>query len=333
MLTMRLTFLLALYFMCVSSTDEYLDDVCETQTLSAKIGSSVLLPCIFSTNNLTNWVSWTHTAQMEYLELVNLTSKGQINFANPRDGRIKVYPNQGSEGNYSISIDELEISDLGGYCCKHRHRCVEVDLVAETGTNEKMLLLIFICVGAAAFILLIVGGYGCMKCILWCCKRRQDYTVHLTGGGVSAPPAEIGVVPDDQQRGADNLVYENDDQGPVNQQGHGNHPSIPGACPGQDRAQSTESTTSIYPNLGQFHLERMESQRKKQRFHTELLNRLRPASLSRHFYANQGEIARQQAMSAQAENHRKGLEKKKAKAKCEYKNPIYNRSTDHLNHL
>lgn len=70
---------------------------------------------------------------MEYLELVNLTSKGQINFANPRDGRIKVYPNQGSEGNYSISIDELEISDLGGYCCKHRHRCVEVDLVAETG--------------------------------------------------------------------------------------------------------------------------------------------------------------------------------------------------------
>ncbi|KAG8002174.1 Zona pellucida sperm-binding protein 4 [Nibea albiflora] len=181
-LTMRLTFLLALYFLRVSSNDENLDDVCENETLSAKLGSSVLLPCIFSTNNQTNWVSWTHTAQMEYLGLVYLKPKGQINFADPRNGRIKVYPNQGSEGNYSISIDGLQSSDLGGYRCEHGHQCVEVELVTETGTNEKMLLLIVICVGVAALILLTVGGYCCVKCIR-----------------ASAPPAEIGVVPDDQQ--------------------------------------------------------------------------------------------------------------------------------------
>ncbi|XP_071351792.1 uncharacterized protein [Trachinotus anak] len=277
----------------VAATDEqYYEESChlcsevgETHTLSAPLGSSMLLPCSFANSNL-NWVSWAHATGGD---LVRLTSEGRIKFLLPKSGRVKAFPNQGSKGNFSIYIDEIEDSDLGVYCCLHENDCLQVELVAATGT--------------------------------------------------SAPPAVTGIVPvRDQQRGAhnNNLVYENDDQDPANQMGDPtrSHHNLPGGLHDVDRMQPTQSSSGIYPNLNQFNFERAASQRTKQRFHRELINRLRQASFSRHHYVNQGEISRQQAMSAQAENHHQaGLGKKKAKEKHEYNNPIYNRSTDQLNHL
>ncbi|XP_078102741.1 uncharacterized protein LOC144515611 isoform X1 [Sander vitreus] len=334
---------LALCFICVSSNEEQNSSVCKTHTLSALLGSSVLLPCNFATTQR-DWVSWAHTLKGD---LVHIKSEGRIRFLDHRYGRVRVFPNQGSEGNYSIFIDKLNNSDLGHYRCKQGHDCLQVELVVaeRDALSEEMRLLIFICVGVAAFILLSVCGYCCTKCKLCCNNRKQDNTNNPEGAGtegVSATPEETGRAPVEQQQrvfpfptgaGIDHLVYENDDQVPSNQQ---NDPTrnycspISEVLPDPQGTQPIQSASGIYPNLNQF--ERMESQRKKQGFHRELFSRLRQASLSRHFYANQSEISQQQAMPTQA-NHRKGLAKKKAKENAEYKNPIYNRSTDQLNRL
>lgn len=110
-------------------------------------------------------------------------------------------------------------------------------------------------------------------------------------------------------------MSENDDQGPAIQQGHPsrNLRNVPGVQPHPDRAQPTQS--GIYPNVDQFNFERVESHRRKQRFHRgawysvellqcvwlvslitlswetpsslsipELISRLRQASFSRHYY-------------------------------------------------
>ena len=98
-------------------------------TLSAALGSSVLLPCNFVTSR-NNWVSWTHTSEEN---LVNLTSQGHIKFLLPKGGRLKAFPNQGSEGNYSIRIDELKDTDLGCYFCRQEDKCVKVELFAAPG--------------------------------------------------------------------------------------------------------------------------------------------------------------------------------------------------------
>ncbi|XP_030296368.1 uncharacterized protein LOC115595714 [Sparus aurata] len=329
----RLIFLLALCFMCVTSNDESdiessCDDsgLCETHTLSAPLGSSVLLPCSFSTRNH-NLVSWVAIHEMH---MVQLTSKGRVKFVDPRNGRLKAFPNQGSEGNYSICIDELEKSDLGCYRCEQENDCLQVKLVAEIGGVSEEMLLVTICAGAA-FIVLIVGGYFCMKCIWGCINRAPDNADNPVCPGAGAPPQEMGRV---QERGEDNLVYENDDQGPAIQQGHPsrNLRNVPGVQPHPDRAQPTQS--GIYPNVDQFNFERVESHRRKQRFHRELISRLRQASFSRHYYVNQSDISKQQATSAQTRNQRRGdAGKKKVEENQDYKNPIYNRSAEQLNHL
>ncbi|XP_054453091.1 uncharacterized protein LOC129089725 isoform X5 [Anoplopoma fimbria] len=353
MLTMnadRWIVLLALCFIFVSSNEtdfknytEPNSDVCEMQTVSAQLGSSVLLPCNFDTSSM-NWVTWANTTG---LDLVHLTSEGRIRFLDHRYGRVKAFPNQGSEGNYSILIDELQNSDLGSYRCKHGRECLQVELVAEKANragamSEEVLLVIYICVGVIAFILLSIGGYCCMKCILCCYNKTMGntYNVEREGtAGASAPPEETGRGPvDHQQRGGgnDNLVYENDDQDPSNQEDDlsRNYCNPVGDLPDPTRSQPTQSTSGMYPNLNEF--KRMDSQRAKQGFHIELFSRLRQASVGRHFYVNQGEINNQQAMATQAENQHKaaGLGKKKrAKKNGEFKNPIYNRSTDQLNNL
>ncbi|XP_026154931.1 uncharacterized protein LOC113125596 isoform X2 [Mastacembelus armatus] len=348
---------LALCLVCVSSNgeEEYEKSCnpspyfCETHTLGAPLGSSVLLPCNFANSNV-RWVFWDHTFRKN---LVNLTIKGHINFLDPRSGRVKVFPNQASNGNYSIRIDELKDEDLGCYRCAQGDACHEVKLIAKAGTlSKETWLLIYICAGVAAFVLLSV----CASICCWQNKRKRINTNNPEGAGIvniegasapheeigrvsvqgqqqgaSAPPAEVDSVPVLQHGypfGAINTVYENDDPITAHQQGDPirNYFGLPGVL---DMPQPTQSTSGLYPDLKG--VARVESQRTRLRFHRELFNRLRQASLRQHYYVNQHELNNQQAMSAQTDTQRRGHRKKKVKHNCEYNNPIYNRGTDHVN--
>nr|XP_043887394.1 uncharacterized protein LOC122773070 isoform X5 [Solea senegalensis] len=322
MLTMntdKWIFPLAVCFVCVSSSDNWCHEevcghVCENHKLSAPLGSSVLLPCNI-TNSSLNEVLWKHTA---WGNLVELTSDGRVNFLFPKQGRVKVFPNQHSKGKYSMRIDELQNSDLGCYCCMQIDgpNCHQLELVVATGApKEGMWLLMFICVGVAASILLSICSYLLYR------NRTRSNTINLVGPG---------------SEGIDNnsLVYDNDDQHLANQQDDPtrNHCSPPGALQYLGSTGPGQSTT-IYPSGNQqLDFKRGESQRSKQRFHTELFSRLRQASLSG-CYANQSEINKQIDQSANAQNQKRaGFTKKKAKENHEYKNPIYNRSTEQLHH-
>ncbi|XP_026227423.1 uncharacterized protein LOC113169874 isoform X2 [Anabas testudineus] len=322
-----------LCFICVSysKNEQYNEnfcedlDFCEVQKLVAPLGSSTLLPCML-TNSSPEWVSWVHTPEMK---LVNLSTKGRIKFLDPRSGRVKAFPNQGLKGNFSISIDMLDNSDLGCYRCTQEGACLQVELAAETQSKD-MWLLIYICAGLAAVTLL-------SACSWIFCYIKRSNTNKPAGAnnegqtaGASAPPQEISLPPIRE------LQQENEVHNPANYLDNPtNHSNVRGAQHHMDQTQPTQSTSGIYPNLNQFNFERAGSQKTKQRFHRELINRLRQTSISRHYYANQHELNKQQqqAKSTQAENRHTGAGKTKAKENCEYQNPIYNRSTEQLNRL
>ncbi|XP_074535935.1 uncharacterized protein LOC141798057 isoform X2 [Halichoeres trimaculatus] len=319
----RLAFLLALCLKCVSSNDQTgceNSGVCKISKLSASLGSSVLLPCNLSTSNNTS-VTWTQTSKRD---LVSLTSDGHVQFTDPRYGRVKAFPNQGSKGNFSIRIDELKDSDLGCYFCKWEKDCCQVDLDAEKGTlSENVRLLIYACVGVGVLIQGCVGGYFCMKHTRSRDKTSRDNAFNSAeADGATAPPAGQGRVHFQQQR-------ENDDHDPANQQGDSSRSQCAPPAHLQEAARTQPSGS--HPNSSQFKFVRMERQSTKLRFHRELFDRLRQASFSRHYYVNHGEINNQDATVAA--HFKKGVGRGRAKENCDYKNPIYNRSTDRLDQM
>lgn len=96
--------------------------------LSISLGSSVFLPCTALPAS-SNWVTWSHIPKGE---VVNLSPLGHVKYQDPRNGRVKTFPFQGLEGNYSIRIDDLGLTDLGCYSCIQdniHHQCFQVVMV------------------------------------------------------------------------------------------------------------------------------------------------------------------------------------------------------------
>ncbi|XP_029922088.1 uncharacterized protein LOC115369602 [Myripristis murdjan] len=285
------------------------------------------LGCMFenlplSSSSRPRSVLWLHNAKSR---LVNVSSTGNIQFLDPRDGRVKAFPIQSSQGDYSIRIDELQESDLGCYRCVQGGRCLQVEVTEKGGLSEEMWLVIYAATALAIFILILgVCSYCCVKSS--CCwdQSTPDYVNNVSHTAVVFPPPEETSrgTGSEQQRGAENnlLIYENDEHDPALHQNVQTryHHDLSGIQPDPDRGQSPA---------------RMESQRKKQGFHRELFTRLRQASLSRHYYVNQVELTQQATSSRMENHHRASFWRKKAKTKHEYKNPIYNNSTDQLNRL
>uniref|UniRef100_A0A3P8UTU5 Ig-like domain-containing protein n=1 Tax=Cynoglossus semilaevis TaxID=244447 RepID=A0A3P8UTU5_CYNSE len=96
-----------------------------------ELGSSVLFPCNFDIRKQHFSISWKHDLN----SLVIFPSVGHVQFLLPERGRVKVFPNLGSRGNFSIRIDGLVFSDLGCYCCVHAETsdCHRVELVTAEG--------------------------------------------------------------------------------------------------------------------------------------------------------------------------------------------------------
>uniref|UniRef100_A0AAV2IZX4 Ig-like domain-containing protein n=1 Tax=Knipowitschia caucasica TaxID=637954 RepID=A0AAV2IZX4_KNICA len=133
----RCVVLFTLWFSCSSARDaiqiENHNQSCVTHHLSIVPGSSVLLPCNF-TYNPHNVVSWIHVPTVS---VVTITSGGQVKFGDPRFGRIHTFPNQGSRGNFSISISRVNFTDLGSYQCLMQDQCVQVELALKTVKEKR----------------------------------------------------------------------------------------------------------------------------------------------------------------------------------------------------
>ncbi|XP_029963665.1 uncharacterized protein LOC115400132 isoform X2 [Salarias fasciatus] len=344
--------LLATCLACVSSNDgrsEYGEsdeqELCKSHKVGALLGSPTLLPCRFSPGS-NNTVTWTH---VEHMDVVRLSLNGNIHFTDHRYGRVKAFPNQASEGNFSIRIDDLTESDLGLYHCRQDDVCHQVELFIDSSQSELMKLLIWVGAAVGLLILLSAGAYCCYKCCFErCCNTAGDRHKPVITVSSTVTVAD------------DRFVYENDDQCPSSADHSRNHGFTPPTAPPLPAGQQPgHSSAGIYPNLNQFNFEREESQKRRQRFHIDLFTRLREASVRRHYYGNittffyhfvsvrnvnhhfyftvnQVELNQQQVAAAAVpaeSHHRAGHGKKKNKKKCEYTNPIYNRSTDRLDRI
>ncbi|XP_010869459.4 uncharacterized protein LOC105011264 isoform X2 [Esox lucius] len=153
-------------------------DSCNKSTLQASLGSVVLLSCSFGSMYLEKspyrtWVVWSHGSNSS---LVNITSFGQVDFLDSKQGRVKVFPNEGRLGNFSIRIDALQASDLGSYCCElhSKDQCHRVDL-GEGFENTYLQVLFFSVGGAAGLIVLLSICFCLMKWTGVSCKNEDDY--------------------------------------------------------------------------------------------------------------------------------------------------------------
>ncbi|XP_075871343.1 uncharacterized protein LOC142881138 [Nelusetta ayraudi] len=267
---------------------------CESHDLWVRPGSSVLLPCNLSASAPLG-VSW---VQIRQSFLVQLTPGGHVKFVEPRQGRVTVFPNGASGGNFSIRLDRVQPSDLDSYCCQSARHCVQVNLLRRGLQVKTQLMWVSACVAPVVFVLLLVGYFRCTR------HSRQGAAVKETHG---QPTQE-------SQTGADNLVYENDSHCPAYRQAAAmaNRSSGPAGAT-VTGPPAHRGTGGAAPNQNQVNRDRMESQRRRWRFHTEMFNRLRPASFSRHFYVNQAELSHSSKQDTQ----------RSQQADLKYNNPVY----------
>ncbi|XP_071214768.1 uncharacterized protein [Salvelinus alpinus] len=387
------------YTSVASMGNKHCHDSCNTSTVQAPLGSAVLLSCSFGSTSLGispghGWVVWNQISGSG-ASLVNITSSGKVDFLDPRQGRVKAFLNQGGLGNFSISIDALQASDLGSYCCElqSHDQCHRVE-VEELDQDSTDLQVLFFSVGGVAVLIVLLSG-----CFCWVKWTRS-----------STPPEDVACSDDvgrdvAQKRGAGNErpIYENNEHDPTRMQHEPTRIQQNPTRIQQDPTTIQYDPTGIQhePPINQHEPPRNQHEpprnqheparyqnkpvrdlsEKRRGFHRELMSRLRQSSLGRHYYANQAEINEQaraqidihqraneaetnQEGRFQMDNRQRGsFWRKKPKEstflsphnilynhnpynlsyiettpslsrslpECEYKNPIYNKSTDQIN--
>lgn len=86
------------------------------------------LPCTLLKSSQTEAVKWSQSSG-----LLVIKDNGSVDFEDPRDGRVTVFPFLFSKGNFSILIHKLQASDSGTYCCQLSHECQRVALKLSPG--------------------------------------------------------------------------------------------------------------------------------------------------------------------------------------------------------
>nr|XP_029529790.1 uncharacterized protein LOC115137613 isoform X1 [Oncorhynchus nerka] len=322
-----------------SMGNKHCHDSCNTSTLQAPLGSAVLLSCSFGSTSLGispghGWVVW-NQGSGSGASLVNITSSGKVDFLDPRQGRVKAFPNQGGLGNFSILIDALQASDLGSYCCELQshdqcHR-VEVEELEE-GSH----IVLFFSVGSLAILLVLLSGCFCwVKWTRVSTERTPDYiNTHFCAGVGNERP-----------------IYENNEHDPTRMQHDPTRIHHDPTTIQHDPTRIQYDPTRIQhdPTTIQHDLSRIQhdpttiqhdptriqhdptriqheaqrnqhepvryknklrdsSENGRQGFHGELMSRLRQSSLGQRYYANQAEINQQTRV--RMDNHQRANEAK-----------------------
>ncbi|KAJ8280827.1 hypothetical protein GJAV_G00059540 [Gymnothorax javanicus] len=191
--------------------------------------------------------------------LLQIMRTGRVNFSNPKEGRVKVFPHLCLEGNCSIFIEHLQPSDQGEYCCvlHNTSMCSVVafatnnsDLDERTRVDDKWFI-IGGGVGGISFVLLI---------FCFCCVKFQF-------SADSAPSETSCSFP--QGGDAEDIVYENDDHDP-NSAAHvetEHHQETP--C--NSTTQQPKTAKPFYVNQGEIdkQLELRKEMRQKKRLQYE----------------------------------------------------------------
>ncbi|KAJ8403830.1 hypothetical protein AAFF_G00346980 [Aldrovandia affinis] len=203
-------------------------------TISALPNSQAILPCAFPVHlpdSVTGGdrveVVWTQSTSGILLEISKTDSVNfNFNFHDPREGRVKVFPNSCTVGNFSIRIDQLRRSDLGEYCCvvPNGSVCSVVEFRTDYAGAQNVVVQnvvvrfmgdnwYFICAGGVLLILLIA-------CVCYVKYRKiedsaPDHVNTSTFNEESEDSAPDYVNTSFNEGScAGEIVYENDDQVP-----------------------------------------------------------------------------------------------------------------------
>ncbi|XP_029571081.1 uncharacterized protein LOC115163391 isoform X2 [Salmo trutta] len=336
------------YTSFTSMGNKHCHDSCNTSTLQAPLGSAVLLSCSLGSTSLGispghGWVMW-NQGSGSGASLVNITFSGKVDFLDPRQGRVKAFPNQGGLGNFSIRIDDLQASDLGSYCCalQNHDQCHRVEVEElEEGSH----IVLFFCVGSLAILLVLLSGCFCwVKWTRVSTERTPDYINTHFCAGSSAPPEDVACSDNvgrevAQERGVGNErpIYENNEHDPTRMQHDPTRMQHDPTRMQHDPTRMQHDLTRMQHDLSRIHHDpsrihhdptriqheaqrnqhkparyknklRDSSEKRRQGFHGELMSRLRQSSLGQRYYANQAEINQQARV--QMDNHQRANEAK-----------------------
>ncbi|KAJ8257042.1 hypothetical protein COCON_G00191940 [Conger conger] len=185
------------------------------KTHHARLDTAVLLSCVFPESDFAHGdqakVQWTQSSRGT---LVEITRTGLINFSDPMDGRVIVFPNLCLAGNCSIRIQHLQPSDLGEYCCVLHNRSIcsvvesSDDNAGEPNEVEDSKLDKWFFIGGAAG----GGGAFCLLLIICFClkfRTRDECTPDQTNTSTSVHHDAAS-----HSGHSEEIVYENDDHDP-----------------------------------------------------------------------------------------------------------------------
>ncbi|XP_048016426.1 uncharacterized protein LOC125248536 [Megalobrama amblycephala] len=146
---------------------------CTEVTISASLKSEVFLPCHFNKSFDDETVKWSNSSNES--TLLRIKNNGLFYLDSPREGRVSVLPLLFKDGNFSILIRDLELSDFGPYFCELNRECWRVEiterLIEKTVEVNSYKPSLFFFAGAGLFTLLFIVFHRtglhnrCVRCM------------------------------------------------------------------------------------------------------------------------------------------------------------------------